>query len=86
MVSVGGLNITDVIDPANPKHIYFWECDGSGQHRFNFDGSYAYISPEIEGYVGKIVMILDLKDPKKTQEIGRWNLLDQWIAGGEPPT
>ena len=40
----GGLNITDVTDPANPKHIYFWECDGSGVHRFSFDGRYRFIS------------------------------------------
>ena len=65
----GGQNITDVTDPANPKHIYFWECDGSGVHRFTFDGRYAYISPEIEGYVCNIVMILDLKDPKNLKKL-----------------
>ena len=32
-------------------------------HRFTFDGRYAYISPEMDGYVGNIVMILDLADP-----------------------
>jgi hypothetical protein len=82
----GGLNITDVSDPSNPKHVHFWECDGSGVHRFTFDGRYAYISPEIEGYIGNIVMILDLKDPTNPEEVGRWHMPGQWIAGGEEPT
>jgi hypothetical protein len=55
-------------------------------HRFTFDGRYAYISPEIEGYVGNIVMILDLADPMKPREVGRWWMPGQWIAGGEIPT
>ena len=31
-------------------------------------------------------MILDLKDPAKPQEVGRWWMPGQWIAGGEKPT
>ncbi len=81
----GGLNIFDVSDPAKPRHIHFWECDKSGVHRFTFDGRYAYISPEIEGYVGNIVMILDLKNPAKPEEVGRWWMPGQHIAGGEEP-
>ena len=81
----GGLNIFDVSDPANPRHIHFWECDKSGVHRFTFDGRYAYISPEIEGYVGNIVMILDLKDPARPEEVGRWWMPGQHVAGGEEP-
>jgi hypothetical protein len=57
-----------------------------GVHRFTFDGRYAYISPEMEGYIGTIVMILDLLDPSHPQEVGRWWMLGQWIAGGEVPT
>ena len=56
-----------------------------GVHRFTFDGRYAYISTEQEGYVGTIVMILDLKDPTKPQEIGRWWMEGQWTGGGETP-
>ena len=53
-------------------------------HRFDFDGRYAYISPTVEGYVGNIVMILDLVDPAKPLEVGRWWIPGQWKAGGEP--
>jgi hypothetical protein len=56
-----------------------------GVHRFTFDGRYAYLSPELDGYLGNIVMILDLIDPAHPREIGRWWLPGQWIAGGETP-
>ena len=57
-----------------------------GVHRFDFDGRYAYISPTMDGYVGNIMMILDLKDPARPEEVGRWWMPGQWIAGGETPT
>jgi hypothetical protein len=82
----GGLVIYDIANPRAPKQIKHWECDGNGVHRFTFDGRYAYISPQIEGYVGNIVMILDLKDPANPQEVGRWWMPGQWKAGGEVPS
>ncbi|HYY23887.1 MAG TPA: hypothetical protein VE689_00265, partial [Candidatus Udaeobacter sp.] len=47
---------------------------------------YAYISPTLEGYVGNIAMILDLKNPEKPEEVCRWWMPGQWLAGGEKPT
>ena len=82
----GGLGIYDISNPRAPKHVRNWECDGNGVHRFTFDGRYAYISPQVEGYVGNIVMILDLKDPANPQEVGRWWMPGQWKAGGETPS
>ncbi len=81
-----GLRIFDVADPRGPREIARWVCQGIGVHRFTFDGRYAYISPEIEGYVGNIVMILDLSDPARPAEVGRWWMPGQWVAGGETPT
>jgi hypothetical protein len=81
----GGLGLYDVSRPASPREIKLWETDGNGVHRFDFDGRYAYISPTVEGYQGNIVMILDLKDPAKPVEVGRWWMPGQWIAGGEQP-
>jgi len=80
----GGLGIWDVSHPDRPREIAFWEC--KGVHRFTFDGRYAYFSPELEGYRGNIVMTLDLQDPARPQEVGRWWMPGQWIAGGETPT
>jgi hypothetical protein len=81
----GGLGIYDISNPAAPKEINHWECQGTGVHRFTFDGRFAYISPEVDGYVGNIVMILDLADPMKPREVGRWWMPGQWTAGGETP-
>jgi len=82
----GGLGIYDVSNPARPVLRSKWATAGTGVHRFSFDGRYAYISPTVEGYAGNIVMILDLADPAEPQEVGRWWLPGQWIAGGEKPT
>ncbi|HKH01194.1 MAG TPA: hypothetical protein VKB08_10805 [Bradyrhizobium sp.] len=79
----GGLAIYDVSRPQEPKLITKWETVGGGVHRFDFDGRYAYISPTVEGYIGNIVMILDLKDPAKPTEVGRWWIPGQYEAAGE---
>lgn len=79
----GGLGIYDVSKPADPKLISKWRTHGKGVHRYDFDGRYAYISPTAEGYVGNIAMILDLKDPLRPEEVGRWWIPGQWKAGGE---
>ena len=78
-----GLGIYDIANPANPRLITKWRTAGSGVHRYEFDGRYAYISPTAEGYVGNIVMILDLIDPAHPVEVGRWWIPGQWTAGGE---
>jgi hypothetical protein len=79
----GGIDIYDVAEPAQPKLISEWRTVGGGVHRFDFDGRYAYISPTVEGYVGNIVMILDLSDPARPVEVGRWWMPGQWQGGGE---
>jgi hypothetical protein len=81
-----GLLVYDISAPDRPREIAFWRSGGAGVHRFTFDGRYAYISPEMEGYVGNIVMILDLEDPARPTEVGRWWMPGQWVAGGETPS
>jgi hypothetical protein len=39
----------------------------------------------MEGYPGNIVLIVDLTDPARPEEVSRWWLPGQWIAGGEQP-
>ena len=80
----GGLGIYDVSTPAKPRLLTKWKTAGKGVHRYSFDGRYAYISPTVEGYVGNICMILDLANPAKPAEVGRWWIPGQWAAGGEP--
>ena len=72
--------------PATPKLIHHQLTGGIGVHRFDMDERYAYISTEMEGYLGNILVIYDLLDPKKPQEVSRWWIPGQHIAGGERPT
>jgi hypothetical protein len=81
----GGLKIFDISDKAKPREIGFFHAAGKGVHRFTFDGRYAYLSPVMDGYVGNIMMILDLKDPTRPEEVGRWWMPGQWVGGGEKP-
>ena len=81
----GGLGIFDVSTPSQPKLVNKWRVtgEGGGVHRYDFDGRYAYISPTAEGYVGNIMMILDLANPEAPEEVGRWWIPGQHVAGGE---
>jgi hypothetical protein len=79
----GGFDVYDVSRPSTPRKITSWVA--RGMHRFTFDGRYAYASPELDGYLGNIVVILDLQDPARPQEVGRWWMPGQWTAGGERP-
>jgi hypothetical protein len=81
-----GFGIYDVTNPAKPRELTRWKTVGAGVHRFDFDGRYAYLSPTLEGHVGNIVMIMDLKEPARPTEVGRWWLTGQHSAGGETPT
>ena len=82
----GGLQIYNVSDPAHPIALGFYPVAGTGVHRFDFDGRYAYISTSMEGYDNNIVVILDLADPQRPQEVSRWWMPGQWVAGGETPS
>lgn len=81
----GGLGIFDVSRPSRPRLVNKWRVsgEGGGVHRYDFDGRYAYISPTAEGYVGNIMMILDLANPEAPEEVGRWWIPGQHVAGGE---
>jgi hypothetical protein len=83
---LGGIGIYDITAPHRPREITRWTTTGKGVHRFDFDGRYVYMSPTVEGYLGTIVMIMDLKDPAHPQEVGRWWMPGQWSAGGEQPS
>ena len=82
----GGFKLYDVSDRAKPKLITHHKTGGIGVHRFDMDQRYAYISTEMAGYVGNILVIYDLHDPRKPQEISRWWMPGQHVDAGETPT
>ncbi len=82
----GGFKVYDVSNRSAPKLITHHRTFGRGVHRFDMDANYAYISTEMEGYVGNILVIYDLRDPAKPREVSRWWMPGQHVAGGETPT
>src|SRR5688572_29151082 len=82
----GGFKIWDISDRAKPKLITHQKTHGRGVHRFDMDANYAYISTEMPGYIGNILVIYDIRNPTQPEEVSRWWLPGQHIAGGEKPS
>jgi hypothetical protein len=82
----GGFKLYDVSDRTRPRFIHHEKTFGRGVHRFDMDASYAYISTEMEGFVGNILVIYDLRDPALPREVSRWWMPGQHVAAGEKPT
>ncbi len=82
-----GVLVWDVAtDPADPVLLSHYDTGGRGTHRnFYAGGRYAYLAAEPEGFVGNILVILDLADPAHPVESGRWWWPGQWRGGGEEP-
>ncbi len=81
----GGFKIFDVSNPARPREIVHHRTGGIGVHRFDMDQRYAYISTEMAGYTGNILVVYDIADPACPTEVSRWWIPGQHIAGGEIP-
>jgi len=81
----GGFRIWDISDRTAPKLLSYVKTHGFGVHRFDMDANYAYISTEMEGYVGNILVIYDIADPAHPKEVSRWHMPGQHVAGGETP-
>jgi hypothetical protein len=81
----GGFRIYDIKDKAAPRLLSFTKTHARGVHRFDLDENFAYISTEMEGFVGNILVIYDIRDPTRPFEVGRWWMPGQNMAAGEPP-
>jgi hypothetical protein len=82
----GGFRIYDVSNPAKPALIHHQLTGGIGVHRFDMDERFVYISTEMDGFIGNILVIYDLRDPEAPSEVSRWWMPGQNIAAGEKPT
>ena len=83
--SEGGWKVWDVSDKSAPREIAYVRTHGFGVHWFDMDANYAYMSTEMDGYVGNILVIYDLADPTDPQEVSRWWMPGQHVANGEKP-
>ncbi|NNE80672.1 MAG: RNA polymerase subunit sigma-70 [Silicimonas sp.] len=82
----GGFRIWDISDKTAPKLLSYVKTHGFGVHRFDMDARHAYISTEMEGYVGNILVTYDISEPSNPVEVSRWHVPGQHLAGGETPT
>ncbi len=81
----GGFRIYDIGDRARPREIVFQKTAGYGVHRFDVDEQYAYISTEMDGFNGNILVIYDISNPLHPEEVSRWWIPGQEIGEGEKP-
>jgi hypothetical protein len=90
-----GLEILDVADPARPRRIGFFDTSGPfsrGTHFVWFvDGEFAYLASGLPDFEpshpsdDQLVLILDLRNPARPVEAGRWWLPGTHRADADPP-
>src|SRR5262249_5655031 len=81
----GGFKIYDEKARTKPRLLSFQKTSGKGVHRYDMDANYAYISTEMPGYLGAMLVIYDMRNPETPQEVSRWWLPGQHTDGGEKP-
>ena len=68
-----GLAVYDLADPFDPQQIGWWSTGNRGVHRIVWmGGRYAYLSAIPAGFTDRIWVIVDLEDPTRPKEAGRW--------------
>src|SRR4051812_29097917 len=82
-----GAYIWDVrTDPESPRLLGHWRSGGTGTHRnFYAGGDLVYMTANPDGYVGHLPVVVDISDPARPTEVGRWWWPGQHVAGGETP-
>jgi hypothetical protein len=81
-----GLRVYDISKRDQPREIGFMPVEGLGLHRIWYvGGRYAYVSAHVDGYIDYIFMVIDMSDPTKPVEVGRWHLPGMHAAAGETP-
>jgi hypothetical protein len=81
-----GMGVYDISNPEEPRQIGFMPIEGGGIHRIWYvGGRWAYASALLDGYSDYIFMTIDMADPTKPKEAGRYWLPGMNTAAGEKP-
>jgi hypothetical protein len=74
-----GLLIFDISNPAEPRQVGFYDTPGQGPHRFGVDNArqLAFLPNQAEGWNGRVIWTLDVRDPVKPQLVSIWGLPQQ---------
>jgi hypothetical protein len=90
-----GIELFDVSDPSNPKSISFFDCSGPGSmgvHQLWFvDGEYIHFAGGAEDFKPRnandcqIYRCIDVRNPSKPVDVGRWWLPGTGEGDSEPP-
>lgn len=67
------VQLFDISNPTDPRPLSKFSSGSQGSHRNGYPGGkYAFLSTTVPGYRGFILLILDVSDPKRPVEAGRW--------------
>jgi len=81
-----GMAVYDISNPQEPRQIGFMPVEGGGIHRIWYvGGRWAYVSAMLDGYTDYIFMTVDMADPTRPKEAGRYWLPGMHTAAGERP-
>jgi hypothetical protein len=79
-----GLTIYDISSRGEPRQVGFYPTPGTGVHRMTYwTPPYAYVTGSDDGYIDQFLQIVDLSDPTRPREVGRWWFPGQHAGGGE---
>jgi hypothetical protein len=82
-----GLGVYDIAQPAAPRQIGFMPVEGAGIHRIWYTGGrWAYVSALLDGFTDYIFLTIDMADPARPREAGRYWLPGMNQAAGEKPS
>jgi hypothetical protein len=78
-----GFFIYDISKPAEPEQVGFFDLPGKGPHRFGVDNErqLAFFPNDAEGWDGRVIWTMDIRDPLKPEVISTWGLPGQKADG-----
>lgn len=82
-----GLAVYELSNPQSPRSIGFMPVEGGGIHRLWYAGGrWVYASVLLDGFTDYIFMTIDLAEPTRPIEAGRWWIPGMNLAAGETPS